>query len=142
MKTDDEILINQYGQGLVIIEHLVERFSMMDLHSKREYLESLSHLIMQSKAKNSDVETAIVLSGLKMTYTPCVILRKGVASENLQRISDLPENELLKALVLLLSLFKIAYVRRFETERDDPHKWWYWDLSDKGIVDTIRKQNI
>lgn len=64
-------------------------------------------------------------------------LRSRVGTHNLKRLLNLPENELNKSLILLLSLFKIAYMKRFETEKKYIDKWWYWDLSDDKKVKTI-----
>lgn len=94
-------------------------------------------MIIQSKPQVKDIELAIEDSGLKPTYTPCVLLKKGIAKHNLQKIVNLPEEEYMKSFVLLLSLFKAGYKRRFNIEKDNPDKWWYWDLSDSRNVEMI-----
>lgn len=137
MKLEEEILINKYGQGLILVEQLTERFSLLDLPQKMLFLNDIHFLILQSKPKDEDIEPAIAESKLKPTYTPCVLIKKGVASHNLQKLLELPENELKKVFVLLLSLFKIAYERRFKIEKNNPNKWWYWDLSDNKKVEMI-----
>lgn len=137
MKIKDEILVNKYGQNLPVIEQLTESFNLLDLPSKRLFLNDILYLIMQSKPKDEDIESAIVQSDLKSTYTPCILLKKGVANHYLQKIVNLPENELYKAFILLLNLFKIAYNRRFQEEKSNLGKWWYWDLSDDKMVERI-----
>jgi hypothetical protein len=92
---------------------------------------------MQSKPEEGDIEPAIIKSDLKSTFTPCVLLKKGVANHNLKKIINLPEYELTKAFVLLLNLFKVAYERRFIDEKDNPHKWWYWELSDHEKLEKV-----
>lgn len=141
MKLEDEILVNKFGQGLVAIEQLTEEFKLVEVFKKREFLNSLLYLIMQSKPKEEDIEPAIISSGLKSTYTPCVLLRKGLANHNLEKLVNLPENELMKSFMLLLSLFKIAYKRRFVVKKNNPDKWCYWDLSDEENINRI-PQNI
>jgi hypothetical protein len=140
MNIEDEILINKYGQDLISADELLNKFSINDLSSKRVYLKKMLGLIGQSKPKDEDIELAIKESGLKPTFTPCVLLQKGVASHHLQKIIELPESELNKALILLLSLFKVAYKRRFMEERNSPNKWWYWDLSNSETVEQIRNK--
>lgn len=139
MKLEDEILVNKFGQGLIAIEQLTEDFRLLEMIKKKEFLNELLFLIMQSKPKNEDIEPAITNSGLKSTFTPCVLLKKGVANHNLEKLVNLPEYELMKSFVLLLSLFRIAYMRRFIDEKDNPGKWWYWDLSDNEKVEIIMK---
>jgi hypothetical protein len=139
MKLEDEILVNKFGQGLVAVEQLTERFGLLEVLKKKEFLNDFLYLIMQSKPKKEDIEPAIIDSSLKSTFTPCVLLRKGVGNHDLEKLVNLPENELTRAFVLLLSLFKIAYNRRFTVEKNSPDKWWYWDLSDDKAIETIMK---
>jgi hypothetical protein len=137
MKIEDEILVNKYGQELIEIKLLIDVFGLLDWPQKKLFLNDILYLIMQSKPNEGDIEIAIEKSGLKSTYTPCVLLRKGVANHHLIKIVELPETELNKAFVLLLNLFKLAYRRRLDIEKDDPHKWWYWDLSDSKKIEMI-----
>lgn len=137
MKIEQEILINQYGQGIVEIDQLMSLFETFDNNSKISFLNDVLFFIIQSKPKDDDAESAIMKSNLKPTYTPCVMLKKGINTNNLMKIIELPESEQKKGFILLLSLFKIAYSRRFEKEKNQPDKWWYWDLSDNEKVNSI-----
>lgn len=137
MKIEHEILISKYGQELVNTEELLDLFRSFDISFQKVFLNEILFFILQSKSKEEDIEPAIINSGLKSTYTPCVLLKKGVANHNLEKLINLPENELTKVFVLLLSLFRVAYRRRFAVEKDNPEKWWYWDLSDKENINRI-----
>lgn len=134
MTRQNEILLNQFGQGLIANEYLIERFMPLVGANKSDFFNHLIFLISQSKPVIDDVEMAIAESKLKSTYTPCVLLRKGVGFQELKKIADLPDSELEKTTTLFLNLFKIAYRRRFELEKNDPDKWWYWDFSDEGNI--------
>lgn len=137
MKLENEILVNKYAQSVIDIEDLILVFNSFSLVDKKKYLYDLFFFILQSKAQDEDIEPAIENSKLRRTYTPCVIIKKGVGTHNLKRLIELPENELNKSLILLLSLFKIAYLKRFETEKKDIYKWWCLDLSDDKNIETI-----
>ncbi|MFZ4784454.1 MAG: DUF5958 family protein [Flavobacteriales bacterium] len=139
MNLEEQILINKYGQGLIDRTELLFNFNALELERKRAYLSEMVYLILQSKPENEDIGLVILDSGLKPTYTPCVLLKKGIALHNLNNIISLPEIELERVFVLFLSLFKLPYQRRFVLEKDNPGKWWYWDLSDQGKVDKISK---
>ncbi|MCD0465835.1 DUF5958 family protein [Flavobacterium sp. ENC] len=139
MEIAKEIEVNKYAQNVIDIEDLIVVFNSFDLNEKKKYLNDLLFFILQSKAKDEDIEPAIEQSKLRKTYTPCVLIQKGVATHNLKRLLELPENELNKSLILLLNLFKIAYQKRFETEKVDTYKWWYWDLSDNKNIELILK---
>ena len=137
MKIEIEILINKYGQGLIPLSVLQEEFDAYSLYQKRSFLQEMSFLIIQSKPKEEDVDLAIKKEMLKSGYTPCVLLKKGISSYNLERVINLPENEMIKTFILFMSIFKIAYSRRFKEEMNNINKWWYWDLSDNGNVERI-----
>ena len=139
LRTDKAIALNKYGQGLIVPEVLVDEFSDFVLIEKRNYLREIIALVLQSKPQEEDIQTAILESKLKPTFTPCVLLTKGLANHHLQKIVELPETELNKALRLLLGLFKVSYQRRFQAEKNTPGKWWYWDLSDEHKVEMILK---
>jgi transcription initiation factor IIE alpha subunit len=139
VEIENEILVNKYVQSVVDVEDLIIIFNSFSLDNKKKYLNDLLFFILQSKAQDEDIEPAIEKSKLRRTYTPCVIIQKGVGTHNLKRLLNLPENELNKSLILLLNLFKIAYMKRFETEKKDTYKWWYWDLSDDENIETILK---
>jgi hypothetical protein len=141
MELQKEIMLNQYGQSIIPIDIIVDIFKNLNIEGKKKYLRELLNLIAQSKPNDLDIPNAIELSNLKATYTPCVMLRKGIASHYLIKLVELPEFELEKSLVLLLSLFKIAYQRRFNEEMNTPNKWWYWDLSKKENLNSILDQN-
>ena len=137
MKIEIEILINKYGQGLIPLSVLQEEFDAYSLYQKRSFLQEMSFLIIQSKPKEEDVDLAIKKEKQKSGYTPCVLLKKGISSYNLERVINLPENEMIKTFILFMSIFKIAYSRRFKEEMNNINKWWYWDLSDNGNVERI-----
>jgi len=137
MKVEQEIMLNKYGQGIITHESLVSSFIEMNTSEQDSFMNDFLFVIMQSKPLNEDIENAIVGSGLKPTFTPCTLLKKGVDNNNLKKIVQLPENEKLKSFRLLLELYKIAYQRRFEIEKNHPNKWWYWDLTNPDIENEI-----
>ncbi len=76
-----------------------------------------------------DIEVAVANSRLKRTCTPCVVLKTYGVKLGIVRIIELPTSELLKAYLLMLHLFQVAYLRRYKLEENNFDKWWYWDLS-------------
>ena len=130
MNIENEIIVNKYGQDLLSLQELMNfHYVKISTEAKRMYLNDVINLIIQSKPIIEDIPNAIKNSQLKETYTPCVLLKKGISYSHLSKIIHLPENELEKAAVLLLNLFKIAYKRRYFQEKDKTDKWWYKDLS-------------
>ena len=91
MIIEHEILINQYGQDLLSLEELMEiSFLNLSTEYQRVYLNDVVNLIIQSKPKNEDISLVIEISQLKETYTPCVLLNKGMSYTYFSRIASLP----------------------------------------------------
>ena len=137
MRFEHEILINKYGQDLIDLDQLVLLYKSFGEDYKRSFIHGLITLIMQSKPKKEDIKIAICNSCLKESYTPCVLLKKDLSQSNLYKFGGLPSYELEKTVVLFLNLFRVAYKRRFEKERNNIYKWWYWDLSDSRNLKRI-----
>lgn len=76
MKIEHEIAVNKYGQGLAEVEQLLDLFQRFDFDFQQVFLNEILFLILQSKPKEEDIESAILHSGLKSTFTPCVFAKK------------------------------------------------------------------
>ena len=137
MAFNDDLEINMYAQGLVEADYLIVMFNTFSLEQKHLYLRHILFFIGQSKPSEDDISSVIEISRLRPTFTPCVLLKKGVKYHNLIKIAELSENELVKSLILLLSLFRIAYLRRFKQEMNS-YKWWYWDFSDPKNIEKAK----
>lgn len=143
MKIEWEIKINQYAQGVIPLECLLSSFEGMKEDEQKAFINGILHLLLQSKPLAEDIKTSIENSGLKPTYTPCVLLAKGMDNANLYKIADLPSNEWKKVLVLFLHIFRIAYSRRYLQEKESrKDKWWYWDLSNEKNVERIKEMFV
>lgn len=138
MNINEQIVINKFGQDLLTFSDVLNLFQSKDKENKKKFLTDLAFLIIQSKSTDNDIDKAIELGMLKPTYTPCVKIKKGVKGNVLQELIDLPENETEKVFILFLSLYKIAYKRLLNTEKENPYKWWYHDLSNDDYIDRIK----
>ncbi|EOR28295.1 DUF5958 family protein, partial [Elizabethkingia meningoseptica] len=78
MILEHEILFNKYGQDIIESNVLMETFLDSGEAVQTEFFEYLLFLIIQSKVFTQDIEEAIKNSNLKPTFTPCVLLKKGV----------------------------------------------------------------
>ena len=140
MTLEQEILFNQFGQGIVTDQILIKEFNSMGMQDKRNLLRYLVNLIVQSKSTADDIDDAIFKSRLKPTYTPCLLIRKGMNHGNYEKIINLPEYEMDKVFRLFIYLFKEGYVRRYLEEKGNPDKWWYQDLSKEENINRVREE--
>lgn len=142
MNLEQAIQFNQFGQDVYGETKLISQFESLGIESKRSMLKDIENLIIQSKSTTDDIDKAISKSGLKPTFTPCVIIKKGLNYGDFQKIIGLPENELTEAFRLFIYLFKEGYHRRYLEEKDAPNKWRYWDLSNDENLERIRQRQV
>jgi hypothetical protein len=117
MKLEQELLFNQFAQGLLEDSELVLQFESLNIENKRKILREIENLITQSKCIFDDIKEAIVKSKLKPTFTPCIMIQRGLNHGNFQKIINLPENELTKVFNLFIYLFREGYNRRYFIEK-------------------------
>ena len=141
INSDQLVLLNQYAQGVRTISDGKDWFSILSSSEKLEILRELSNLILQAGANVNDVNEAIKKSGLKATFTPCVLLQKENLKVQLSKVLAFPPGEYAKAFALFLSLFSVADQRRRDTKcKSGCSHWWHKDLSDEEIVKQIIEQ--
>ena len=135
MSLDDEIAIIQFGQGVHADIELLDHFSQLDKQGKRNHLFGLYFLVERSSPVDSDLDQANIDSSPDTTAIPYLILKFKRMTRSVKL--NMTEEYLEKTYTLLLTLFKTAYQRRYASEKENPAKWWYWDLSNKAIVQSI-----
>ena len=92
---------------------------------KETILREFYFILHQSHPTKADIEKGVELSGLKATYTPCVVMLKKPFSEACQKILVMPKNEWIKSFRLWVGVFSISDLRRRETDCKNgcSHEW-------------------
>ena len=143
MSLEEELAINQFGQGVRSVADLLDEFSQLDEDRKRKRFFFLYCQVWQSKPADSDIEQALTDCSLEATDANYVYLKFHRLKTGFNWVTWIPDTEnppeggLHKPYELLLHLFKTDYQRRFELEKENPSKWWYWDLSNAEISQGI-----
>jgi hypothetical protein len=139
MRLEEEILINQFAQGVYSDETLLTRFSQLDEAGQSRQFMELSFLIWQiliwqMKTIEADAAQALLDSSLGSTYVPGMKVTKLMV-----RISslDVSGKDPVKEYTFLLYLYKVAYQRLFAGEKSNPASWLYQDLSKPETVQSI-----
>ena len=131
-----EIIINQIAQSIVDIETGELWFSSFDANDQKVILRKLMYCVYQSHPREIERKYAVLESGLRPTYTPCVLLLQRCNFQNqLRKICSLPDEENQKTFRLLVTQLAISDKRR----RDESCKpfcthWWHQDLSQYKFV--------
>ena len=143
MSLEEEITINQFGQGVYSVTDLLDQFTRVDEQQRRARFFDLYCLVWESELVDSDVEQALAdcsVTATDATYDYLNLHRLRAGSKSMLCIPDTsnpPEGTLEKPYEVLLHLFKADYQRRFALEKENPTTWWYWDLSDTEIAQGI-----
>ena len=135
----DYLYLNQVAQNVVTLGDATREFRDLDSDARSDVMHRLYLMTHQSHPLPDEVPVAITQSGLKPTFTPCVMLSDGNIESQLSRIAKLPDNELDKAFLLVLALFRIADNRRRQFCGNNCHHWWHQDLSDDAVVREVTR---
>jgi hypothetical protein len=139
MTTEEEIIVNQLAQGILDWKSGVEWFQGLPVEGRQPVLREIGYIASQAGAKAEDVNEVLRQTGLRDTYTPCVIMRKGQFKAQLAKILVLPPEEQTKVFLLLVGLLSVADARRRETKcAENCNHWWHRNLADPQVVSEIR----
>jgi hypothetical protein len=121
--------LNSLAQDIRSMGEGKEWFEKLPFEKQLEILREISLYAQQAGVRESDVQNAIDKSGLKATYTPCILASKGNLKIQLAKILNLPKVEYLKSFILLLSLFSVADERRRNNQcKNGCSHWWHQEL--------------
>lgn len=125
MLNPEEIIINAFAQNQQPFEKVLYWFDSLDIKKQREIVFLTNFYLQQSHPSNELIEKAIELIPLKPTVTPIVLLKTQNLKIALQKIITLPDNEMRKAFISLITLFKISdtYRRTTWCKEGCHHEW-------------------
>lgn len=126
MLTATELHLNRIAQGQVSEVEGCSWFVSQSLEGKVQTLGVLARFCQQAHPLAEDVAQAIKRSGLKPSFTPCVLLEQAIRPElALHKILALPIAEQEKTFRLLIALYSIADARRRITHCSEgcAHAW-------------------
>ena len=109
---ETEIAINKIAQGIIPIEDGMEWFASASDETKSEIMRALDLCIFQSHPNKEDIENGIAKSGLKETYSPCVLIRKKPFNDVRQKVLNMSGLDQMRSFKLLINVFGVADERR------------------------------
>lgn len=140
----EEVILNQYAQGIKLESELLEWYNSYDIEKKRSILIEIWSLANQARVTKEDVENARITAGLKTTHTPVRILysEKLPLKNRGYKLADLKGKEQVQAFLLILNCFAIAEQRRkskCDANKKNCNHWWHQDLSNAQLIQEILK---
>lgn len=138
MSLENELVIIQFAQGIYPKADLLDSFRQLDEAKQCKQLFDVTALLRQLKLTDADIEQVNARSSSETASNPFLIQRPKLSKVGLRINMSLVE--LNSSYSILLDLFKDAYQRSFEQEKDYSNNWIYRDLSNDGIVQGIFMQ--
>jgi hypothetical protein len=123
--TEIEININKYAQDKLTASEIMEWFDRFELSKQKEIRDKLNMFMQQSHPSDKLISTAIKIAPIKETMTPVVLFKTQTFKIAINKIMDLPDSELRKSFIIMLSIFKTAdkYRRETECRNGCGHEW-------------------
>ena len=120
-----DILINSFAQGQLELDKLLLWFDSLSTLGQREAINWTRNYLEQSHPDNETIEIGIGKIPIKPTMTPIVLLKTKSLKIALNKIVELPDFEMKKAFISLVTLFKVSDKVRREKwcEGKCAHDW-------------------
>ncbi|CCH57275.1 hypothetical protein BN8_06686 [Fibrisoma limi BUZ 3] len=135
MKLEEELIIVQYGQGVLSEEELLRRFAQLDEIGQWQSVNALMYLLRKLEPTvDEEATVAEPTNELEASYTN--IGNSGKKNTAIRRI-NVYSAKLKESYRSLLDQFKRDLQRQYAIEKENPSSWWYWDLSKKELVDSL-----
>lgn len=125
MLRSTDILINSFAQEKLDLDKLLVWFDSLSNSDQRETVIWLRCYLEQSHPNDEIIKTGIEQIPLKPTMTPIVLLKSKTFKIALNKIIDLPDVEMKKAFISLVTMFKVSDKERREKwcEGKCGHEW-------------------
>lgn len=123
--TEIEININKYAQNKLTYSEIMDWIEQFDLERQKEIRDKLVMFAQQAHPTDDLIIKAIQSAKIKETMTPVVLFKTKSFNIAINRIVDLPDSEMIKSIIILLSIFKTADTYRRETDCKNGciHEW-------------------
>jgi hypothetical protein len=120
-----EININKYAQNRLTDSEIMDWFDQFDMQKKKEIQMKLITFMKQAHPSNDMITKAIQTAPIKNTMTPVILFKTQSFKIAINKIRILPDSEIRKSFIIMLSIFKIADTYRRETDCKNGcgHEW-------------------
>lgn len=125
MLSEGEVIINKVAQGKLTLDNGLQWFKNSDPTEYRSILAWLRLYLEQSHPDQQLIDDSLGKVPLKPTMTPIVLFKTHPYRVAAVTACDLPDNELEKTFITLLTLFKYADTKRREVfcKSGCTHEW-------------------
>ncbi len=138
LSAEDLLQINRWAAVPGRWEDAKAWFRSQSRERRRAVLRQTGAMAMQAGSRSVDVGPACSAFHLQSTWTPVVLMSRGLLRVQLAKVLGLPEDEMSRAFALLLGLLGVADARRRSAEcAGGCSHWWHRDLEDEKVRRSI-----
>lgn len=132
-------LLNRIAQGIQPLSDALTALQAADSKARAIFWRAIRRMVDPAAPTCENAAEAIAESNLDTACAPCVLLSEGPEPTAINSMCQLPEQEHERTLGLLITLFRIADVRRRKEQEcgDTCKHWWHGDLSDPKKLDAL-----
>jgi len=106
--SEQDIILNNIAQDKISIEEGIMWFDNKSIIEQRQIVTLLRVYLEQSHPQQKLIDEAIPSVPLKQTMTPIVIFKTNPFKIATIKVNDLPDDEMKKAFITFISLFKVS----------------------------------
>lgn len=132
----EEIFLNQFSQGLHMLDEMDLWFELYDLLNKRAIMSNLFNMVLQAHPTVDDIRFSAESLGKVKSSSAVMLLNENKPFPKFgYKICELPERELINGFnILLLTLSRADNRRKLEEDPIECNHWWHKDLSDEDYL--------
>jgi hypothetical protein len=125
MFSEKDIIVNKFAQDKLSFDEVMHWFDTKTSEEQRDILSWTRIYLEQSHPDKTLIDAGLSLVPLKPTMTPIVLLKTQPFKTALLKINALPDNELKKGFITIITLFKLSDTKRREHWCKDgcTHDW-------------------
>ena len=106
--TKIEINIDKYAQNKLTHSQIMDWFDEFDSNRQKEIRDKLSLFIKQTHPTEDLIKDAIKSAPIKESMTPVVLSKTLTLKNAIYKIEKLPDSELRKSFIIMLTIFIMA----------------------------------
>ncbi len=123
--TEIDLNINKFAQNKLTDSEIMNWLDHLDISQQKIVRDKVSTFLQQAHPTGDLIDLGIKSAPIKDTMTPVILLRTQTLKNAINKIEKLPDSELRKSFIVMLSIFKLADTHRRATECKNgcSHEW-------------------
>jgi hypothetical protein len=133
----DVVVLVKYAQGLIPFSSYYEHVFALSAEKRSKLLMDFSEMLLSLGVDSGDWKEYLRENLVKPGEDLEIRHDSPIGAVVNDLVSGVEANRT-KYLHALLSLFSIAYLKKYSKHKGDPSKFWYWNFDDNSNIEKLR----